>query len=102
MYSKAISSAESSILLVINTQTGEVNTSFILNCKCQDEAKDVTANNIYRQKLIFVPGKRLKNMMKQAGVTRLVAKADDIPEGNEGSGGNEGGADGDQGENPLG
>ena len=41
-------------------------------------------------------------MMKQAGVTRLVANAEEIPEGNEGSGGNEGGADGDQGENPLG
>ena len=30
-----------------------------LNCKSQSEAKDVTADSIYRQKLILTPGKRL-------------------------------------------
>ena len=36
-----------------------------LNGKSQEDAKSVTADVVYRQKLIFVPGQRLKNMMKQ-------------------------------------
>ena len=43
-----------------------------LNGKSQEDAKSVTADVVYRQKLIFVPGQRLKNMMKQSGITRLV------------------------------
>ena len=38
-----------------------------LNCKSQSEAKDVTADSIYRQKLILTPGKRLKDMVKSSG-----------------------------------
>lgn len=76
-----------------------------LNGKSQEEAKSVTADVVYRQKLIFVPGQRLKNMMKQSGVTRLVTDAE-VVSGNEGgTGGNEGGGSGgdsDQSENPLG
>lgn len=77
-----------------------------LNCKSQDDAKSVTSDIVYRQKLIFVPGKRLKNMMKQSGITRLVVDSEPIPdEGGDNGGGNGGsdsGNDGDQGENPLG
>ena len=78
-----------------------------LNCKSQDEAKDVTADTIYRQKMIFVPGKRLKRMMQDAGVTRLTVASNEAGEAtgsgsgdtdnNEGDGGNTGG-----GTNPLG
>lgn len=73
-----------------------------LNGKSQEEAKSVTADVVYRQKLIFVPGQRLKNMMKQSGITRLVTDEVIVPE-EEGTGGNGGSGDGgDQGENPLG
>lgn len=72
-----------------------------LNGKSQEEAKSVTADVVYRQKLIFVPGQRLKNMMKQSGITRLVTEEVVVPE--EETGGNGGSGDGgDQGENPLG
>lgn len=73
-----------------------------LNGKSQKDAKDVTANVVYRQKLIFVPGKRLKNMMKQSGVTRMVYDSENINGG--AGGGNTGGSgsDGGDNENPLG
>ena len=76
-----------------------------LNGKSQEDAKSVTADVVYRQKLIFVPGQRLKNMMKQSGITRLVTGSEIVPDNEENPGGNEsggGGNDGDQGENPLG
>lgn len=69
-----------------------------INGKSQDEQKNVTADVIYRQKLIFVPGKRLKAMMQQAGVTRMVTGG--LP--TEDGGNTGGGSDGDENENPLG
>lgn len=69
-----------------------------LNSKSQDEAKAVTSDVIYRQKLIFVPGQRLKNMMKKSGVTRMVVESEETSEGN---GGNIG-KPGDENDNPLG
>lgn len=71
-----------------------------LNGKSQEEAKSVTADVVYRQKLIFVPGQRLKNMMKQSGITRLVTDEVVVPKEEEGTGGS--GDGGDQGDNPLG
>ena len=47
-----------------------------LNCKSQSEAKDVTADSIYRQKLILTPGKRLKDMVKSSAITAAVAMAE--------------------------
>lgn len=76
-----------------------------LNGKSQEEAKSVTADVVYRQKLIFVPGRRLKNMMKQSGITRLVTDAEVVPDGEEGTGGNDTGGTGEgdgQDKNPLG
>lgn len=72
-----------------------------LNSKSQDEAKSVTADVVYRQKLIFVPGLRLKNMMKKSGVTRMVVESEDTSDGNGGNGGNTG-KPGDENDNPLG
>lgn len=72
-----------------------------LNSKSQDEAKSVTADVVYRQKLIFVPGLRLKNMMKSSGVTRMVVESEDTSDGNGGNGGNTG-KPGDENDNPLG
>ncbi|MDY5237237.1 DNA-binding protein [Bacteroides helcogenes] len=46
-----------------------------LNSRSQDTAKAVTADVVYRQKLIFVPGMRLKNMMKTSGVTRVTIES---------------------------
>lgn len=70
-----------------------------LNCKSQDEAKNVTADSIYRQKLILTPGKRLKDMIKSSGVTRISTSGEEIPSTGNGSG--NGGSGGDE-ENPLG
>ena len=63
-----------------------------LNCKSQTEAKNVTADSIYRQKLILTPGKRLKDMIKGSGVTRISTNGEDITagNGNNGGGGNSG------------
>ena len=69
------------------------------NCKSQSEAKDVTADSIYRQKLILTPGKRLKDMVKSAGITRISTNGEEIAT----SGGNNGGSgNGGEEENPLG
>ncbi len=75
-----------------------------LNCKCQDEAKSVTADSIYRQKIILTPGKRLKDMIKTSGITRISTNGEEIPSGSEngGNGGNSGGSGEGQEENPLG
>lgn len=69
-----------------------------LNSKSQDEAKSVTADVVYRQKLIFVPGQRLKNMMKNSGVTRMVVESEDTSSESGGSTGKPG----DENDNPLG
>lgn len=39
-----------------------------LKCKSVDNKEAVTANNVYRTKLAFVPGKKLKNMLKHVGI----------------------------------
>lgn len=70
-----------------------------LNCKSQTEAKNVTADSIYRQKLILTPGKRLKDMIKGSGVTRISTNGEDITAGN---GNNGGGGNSGEEENPLG
>ena len=70
-----------------------------LNCKSQSEAKDVTADSIYRQKLILTPGKRLKDRVKSSGITRISTNGEEIAT----SGGNNGGSgNGGEEENPLG
>ncbi len=69
-----------------------------LNCKSQDEAKSVTADVVYRQKLIFVPGQWLKNMMKSSGVSRMVVESEETSNGNVGSTGRPK----DENDNPLG
>ena len=80
-----------------------------LNCKSQSEAKDVaqhvrdkkaaTADSIYRQKLILTPGKRLKDMVKSAGITRISTNGEEIATG---GGSNGGSGNGGEEENPLG
>ena len=70
-----------------------------LNCKSQSEAKDVTADSIYRQKLILTPGKRLKDMVKSSGITRISTNGEEIATGGGSNGGN---GNGGEEENPLG
>ena len=71
-----------------------------LNCKSQSEAKDVTADSIYRQKLLLTPGKRLKDMVKSAGITRISTNGEEIVA--TGGGSNGGNGNGGEEENPLG
>ena len=72
-----------------------------LNCKSQDDAKGVTADSIYRQKIILTPGKRLKDMIKTSGITRISTGDEEIPSGS-GNGGNSGGSGEGEENNPLG
>ena len=67
--------------------------------KLGDFGKNVTADSIYRQKLILTPGKRLKDMIKGSGVTRISTNGEDITAGN---GNNGGGGNSGEEENPLG
>lgn len=83
-----------------------------LKGKSQADAKSVTADVIYRQKLIFMPGKRLKTMMRQSGVTRIEAESEAVPHkkkktdkhegGESGNGGSQSGGESGHGGNPLG
>lgn len=53
-------------------------------CKSQDDAKEVTADTLCRRKIIFTPGKLLKNMINDVSIVKL-----QLP--GESSGGNSGG-----------
>lgn len=64
-----------------------------LNSKAQIAEEDVTANVIYRQKMIFTPGKLLKNMLADTGIRAITTIPEDTTDGtNGGSSGNTGGS----------
>lgn len=43
-----------------------------LKCKSADKEESVTANNVYRTKLVFVPGRELKNMLKHVSIQKFM------------------------------
>lgn len=40
-------------------------------CKSQTDAKEVTADALRRRRILFTPGKRFKNMLKEVSIQRL-------------------------------
>lgn len=60
-------------------------------CKSQEDAKEVTTDTLCRRKIVFTPGKLLKNMIKDVSIVKLQLPGEATGESN--NGGNEGGGD---------
>lgn len=43
-----------------------------MNCKSQNEEKDVDADTVRRVKIVFTPGYKFKDMLKKASIQKLV------------------------------
>jgi len=64
-----------------------------ISAKAQDNAEDVSASNVRRRKILFVPGKRFKNMLNDLSIATIGDSASTrLPEG----GGTTGGDDDDE------
>lgn len=72
--------------------------------KSADKQEDVSASNIVRKRILFMPGKIFSQMLGDMSVTRMVIPDTDYTDGSNTGGGNNpsGGGDGDDNENPLG
>lgn len=73
--------------------------------KSADKQEDVSAGNIVRKRILFMPGKAFSQMLGDMSVTRMVMPDTDYTNGgNAGGGGSNpsGDTDGDDNENPLG
>lgn len=60
-------------------------------CKSQDDAKEVTSDTLCRRRIIFTPGKLLKNMINDVSIVKLQLPGE--PTGGNNGGGNEGGGE---------
>lgn len=60
-------------------------------CKSQDDAKEVTSDTLCRRRIVFTPGKLLKNMINDVSIVKLQLPGE--PTGGNTGGGNEGGGD---------
>lgn len=60
-------------------------------CKSQDDAKEITADTLCRRRIIFTPGKLLKNMINDVSIVKLQLPGE--PTGGNNGGGNESGGD---------
>jgi predicted histone-like DNA-binding protein len=69
-----------------------------IRAKAQNNEKAANADTVYRRKVNFVPGKRLKNFLKDVAVTRMAAIDEDYTDGS-GTGGNTGGGNSGSGDN---
>lgn len=72
--------------------------------KSADKQEDVSASNIVRKRILFMPGKIFSQMLGDMSVTKMVIPDTDYTDGSNTGGGNNpsgGGDDGDN-ENPLG
>lgn len=72
--------------------------------KSADKAEDVSANNIVRKRILFLPGKTFSNMLEDMSVTRMLVPDTDYTDGNNGGGSqpSQPGGDGGMDVNPLG
>ena len=52
--------------------------------KSADKAEDVSANNIVRKRILFLPGKIFSDMLEDMSVTRMVVPDTDYTDGNNG------------------
>ena len=72
--------------------------------KSADKAEDVSANNIVRKRILFLPGKTFSNMLEDMSVTRMSVPDTDYTDGSNGGGSqpSQPGGDGGMDVNPLG
>lgn len=72
--------------------------------KSADKAEDVSANNIVRKRILFLPGKTFSNMLEDMSVTRMLVPDTDYTDGSNGGGSqpSQPGGDGGMDVNPLG
>ena len=72
--------------------------------KSADKAEDVSANNIVRKRILFLPGKTFSNMLEDMSVTRMLVPDMDYTDGSNGGGSqpSQPGGDGGMDVNPLG
>lgn len=54
-----------------------------IRAKAQDEEEAIDAETIYRRRIVFVPGKMLKNFLKDVSVTRAPIQELDYTKGND-------------------
>lgn len=53
-----------------------------MNCKSQNEEKDVDADTVRRVKIVFTPGYKFKDMLKKASIQKLVTGSEIVDNGN--------------------
>lgn len=72
--------------------------------KSANKAEDVSANNIVRKRILFLPGKTFSNMLEDMSVTRMSVPDTDYTDGSNGGGSQPLQPEGDGGmeQNPLG
>lgn len=70
--------------------------------KSADKQEDVSAGNIVRKRILFMPGKIFSQMLGDMSVTRMVIPDTDYTNGSNGGNNPSGGGAGDDNENPLG
>ena len=56
-----------------------------IRARAQDDEKEANANSIYRRKVNFVPGKMLKNFLKDVAVSRMTIPDTDFTDGSSGN-----------------
>ncbi|WP_163173682.1 DNA-binding protein [Bacteroides sp. 51] len=67
-----------------------------IRAKAQDDEKSVNAETVYRRRINFVPGKMLKNFLRDVSVTRVAPIDTDYTNGSTAT--NPGGGDNDDGQ----
>lgn len=70
--------------------------------KSADKQEDVSAGNIVRKRILFMPGKIFSQMLGDMSVTRMVIPDTDYTNGSNGGNNPSGGGDDGENENPLG
>lgn len=68
-----------------------------IRAKAQLNKEDADANTIYRRRIVFTPGKMLKNFLKDVAITRAVIQDVDYTNKNKSNGGNIDGTGGNDG-----
>ena len=53
-----------------------------MNCKSQNEEKDVDADTVRRVKIVFTPRYKFKDMLKKASIQKLVTGSEIVDNGN--------------------
>ena len=66
-----------------------------LRAKAQDSEETADSNTVYRRRIVFTPGKMLKELLSNVAATRMAVQDLDYTNGSSGGSGNSGGDDDD-------